>query len=114
MSSGRAAPAYYVVIKKDKKVKAFYWMTNTKNSYALLHTVCTNNGINMTSDKAPSVELTPEINNFLETTVSAYRTELPELVQPLRAVEMVDVIRELTDMDIVRRHSGCIDEETDG
>ena len=97
------SPAYYVVIKKDKKVKAFYWMVNSKNSYSLLQTVCSNNGINMTADKAPSVEITPEINNYLETAVSAYRSEIPDLAQPLRAVEMVDIIRELTDRDLVRR-----------
>ena len=97
------SPAYYVTIKKDKRLKGFYWMVNTKGSYSLLQTVIKNNGMNMTADKAPSVENTPEIRAFMETTVAAYRVEIPGMEQPLRAIEMVDVLRDLKDRDLVRK-----------
>ena len=97
------SPAYYVTVKKDKRLKGFYWMVNTKGSYLMLQTVIKTNGMNMTADKAPSVENTPEIRAFMETTVASYKVELPGLEQPVRAVEMIDVLRDLTDRDLVRR-----------
>ena len=114
------SPAYYVTIKKDKRLKGFYWMVNTKGSYSLLQTVIRNNGMNMTADKAPSVENTPEIRAFMETTVAAYRVEIPGMEQPLRAIEMVDVLRDLTDRDLVRKDTlghtleKQLEEETEG
>ena len=103
MAGENSAAAYYITIKKDKRLKGFYWMVNAKNAYSLLNTVITNNGMNMLADKAPSVESTAEIRAFMETTVAAYKAELPGLEQPLRAVEMVDVVRDLTDRDLVRK-----------
>ena len=102
MVGGQNAPAYYVTVKKDKRLKGFYWMVNTSTSYSLLQTILTTNGMNMSADKAPAVEYTPEIKAFLEITVASYRTELPGLVHPLRAIEMVDVLRDLADRDLVR------------
>lgn len=56
----------------------------------------------MSADKAPAVEYTPEIKAFLEITMASYRSEIPGLVHPLRAIEMIDVLRDLADRDLVR------------
>ena len=96
------APAYYVTIKKDKKLKGFYWMINSSKSYQLLNTIATNNLLNMTADKAPGAEMSPDIKAFLETAIVNYKAEIPALEQPEKAIDMTEVIMDLIDKQLVR------------
>ena len=96
------APAYYVTIKKDKKLKGFYWMTNSSKSYQLLNTIASNNLLNMTADKAPGAEMSPDIKAFLETAIVNYKAEIPSLEQPEKAIDMAEVIMDLIDKQLVR------------
>lgn len=96
------APAYYVSIKKDKKLKGFYWMINSSKAYQLLSTIAANNLLNMTADKAPGAEMSPDIKAFLETAVINYKAELPTLKQPEKAIDMAEVILDLVDKQLIR------------
>ena len=99
------SPAYYVVIKKDKKLKAFYWMVNSAKSYSLLHSMAKAHNLNMTADKAPSVELTEEIKGYLDTAVKALQIEDPSITKPSKPVELCEVLKDLINKDLIKEDS---------